>query len=118
MRISDWSSDVCSSDLAARIRRLDGRPQLGAVLALDLLAKLRRPVQLDEIEAELLAVDEGQREGRQPVEADAIAAIEQEVPREEIARQIGKDVDLLQLDHNGVAPCLVEPGIEIGRAHV
>src|SRR3546814_6953669 len=57
-------------DDAARIRRLDGRPQLGAVLALDLLAKLRRPVQLDEIEAELLAVDEGQREGRQPFEAD------------------------------------------------
>src|SRR3546814_4233876 len=32
MRISDWSSDVCSSDLVSRIRVLSsGRPQAGMV---------------------------------------------------------------------------------------
>src|SRR3546814_3179476 len=29
LRISDWSSDVCSSDLAANRRRVDGQPACG-----------------------------------------------------------------------------------------
>src|SRR3546814_7853506 len=40
MRISDWSSDVCSSDLSRRLARLDsctgyfaGRPRRGGTLA-------------------------------------------------------------------------------------
>src|SRR3546814_8027285 len=38
MRISDWSSDVCSSDLVAR----HAGKQLGADLPLDLLALMRQ----------------------------------------------------------------------------
>src|SRR3546814_12653513 len=43
MRISDWSSDVCSSDLIVRIEQLYPFP------ADPLIARLRRMVNLDEM---------------------------------------------------------------------
>src|SRR5690606_26022844 len=71
-------------DEAARVGGGNGVAQLGAVLAFDLLAQLGRPVQLDQVEAQLLALDERQRQRRQAVQADAVAAIEQKLAREEV----------------------------------
>src|SRR3546814_7671760 len=47
MRISDWSSDVCSSDLVHRAWRDDGRP---------VVLKIRRPGVRPRIEADLRIV--------------------------------------------------------------
>src|SRR3546814_8182260 len=46
MRISDWSSDVCSSDLAARLVLRPPR-QLHIIFAVDQHARQRRAVELD-----------------------------------------------------------------------
>src|SRR3546814_7309921 len=46
MRISDWSSDVCSSDLATVTIKLDAR-ELGAVYSSQVVAEV--PGQTDEI---------------------------------------------------------------------
>src|SRR3546814_4353124 len=42
MRISDWSSDVCSSDLSSPSRTIDGRPFEGprSIRASDIIAAL------------------------------------------------------------------------------
>src|SRR3546814_7099906 len=53
MRISDWSSDVCSSDLRDQLREADGVPPLpshrlagrGAGAGGDLVRRVRAPVQ-------------------------------------------------------------------------
>src|SRR3546814_4007682 len=52
MRISDWSSDVCSSDLAARLTaaaRLHGVPEEGVVPHLGSLIEERAGTRLDDL---------------------------------------------------------------------
>src|SRR3546814_7984073 len=62
---------AAQQDDAARVGGGDGVAQLVAVSALDVVAQLRGPVQLGEVEAAILTLDERQREGGQAVEAAA-----------------------------------------------
>src|SRR3546814_11472054 len=52
MRISDWSSDVCSSDLMLRLAGIDQRAAMesgeGAWAVTDLTIKYRSPAKLDD----------------------------------------------------------------------
>src|SRR6185312_13017089 len=73
---------------------------------------LGTPDDLDEVEPELLAVDDGRGEVGDAVEADAVAALLDEVAGEEIGAGIGEDVDHLQLEDDGAARRRAESGIE------
>src|SRR5258708_4607752 len=74
------------------------------------------PHDLDEIEPEPLAVDEGQGEIGDAVEADAVAALPDEIAREDIGAEIGEDVDRLQLEDDGAARRRLEIGVEADEA--
>src|SRR5260370_28814817 len=117
--------EVDTEGLAQRHRFLAAAPaqdRAGAAEAGDQVAELlaprraaaaqhvRVPHDLDEIEAEPLAVDEGQGQVGDAVEADAGAARLDEVAREDIGAEIGEDVDRLQLEDGGAA----RPRLEIG----
>src|SRR5260221_13621054 len=85
-----------------------GAPETGEQLAGLLAAGPASPAQhvgvphdLDEIEPEPLAVDEGQGQVGDAVEADAVAALPDQIPREDISAEIGEDVARLQLEDDG-----------------
>src|SRR3546814_3642025 len=113
MRISDWSSDVCSSDLAwlagfqpALDRLLDGLE--AQEVSLDSLP--------DDLVARYLAVD-GPHAGKTLVEVIPAADLRDPAARERF-------VDAVQAvapEVSGVPVTIVEAGravVEIGRAHV
>src|SRR3546814_4648845 len=62
MRISDWSSDVCSSDLSGFLQTLERELVLGEIDALGLLEILREEFQ--QLGVEILAAQEGVAVGR------------------------------------------------------
>src|SRR6266852_2187444 len=89
--------------------------QLAELIALGLAAAAQHvgvPHDLDEIEAETLAVDERQGEIGDAVETDAIAALLDEVAGEEIGAEIGEDVDRLQLEDDSAARLRPKIGVE------
>src|SRR3546814_10727908 len=91
MRISDWSSDVCSSDLLART---DERPMLAAVLgdmlSADVLAEMNDYVREELID--LLAPEQVAELASELDTDDAVAIIEdmEEDERSE-ERRVGKE---------------------------
>src|SRR3546814_12831127 len=107
MRISDWSSDVCSSDLyrlvAVAARQDNARPpaaidvllQLRGPRAGEVVGHVRGPDQLQQVEAEPLAVDELQGEVVQPVQAGPVAAFAHEAARDHVGPHVAEAVDLL-----------------------
>src|SRR3546814_2819179 len=120
MRISDWSSDVCSSDLAhgagsTMIRSTVGRPANGpsvpgrSVAGMPEAGAGQQRVGLGQRQADDVrvgSVEEGHVGGRQSLDGIAAGLA---VPF--AGRQVGRDLAILQ-------PLEADPGLEIGRAHV
>src|SRR3546814_8051610 len=113
MRISDWSSDVCSSDLCAATPPLLRR----ALLPRLLLGGEALAVHLDEVD----------RADHQRREAAVACHLGYDGPGEgeQEARHLDQDqrldmllLDLAELDDAGVIELGDEEGVEIGRAHV
>src|SRR3546814_16221827 len=103
MRISDWSSDVCSSDLSGFLQTLERELVLGEIDALGLLEILREEFQ--QLGVEILAAQEGVAVGRLHLE-HAVADLED--------RDIESAADKV-VDRDRIVLVLVEPVGESGR---
>src|SRR3546814_3363175 len=120
MRISDWSSDVCSSDLSIRKRRAQERPDMPYSPVLDGLCEQGRFGQKTKAGVYLYA--DGRTAVRDPEVERSIAAFSQSqnIARREISKSEIVDRCVLALVNEGAK--ILEEGIaqraKIGRAHV
>src|SRR3546814_4227709 len=108
MRISDWSSDVCSSDLFALIGPI--RDLLGTI------APQRRPVKV-----KLQMLDQGAEvvlEGVRAEGLDAVMALQDFAGAHSLARLAIDQGDGLETIWQPEPPTVRFGDIEIGRAHV
>src|SRR3546814_10641952 len=123
MRISDWSSDVCSSDLTnaahieARLREIDGLLQQQSGLAGQLTEGLSAG--LEQLSARFAALenDGGARNQRL---GDAISALTQEAERMEHALASGNVAADGLISREEALLLALDSGAreQIGRAHV
>ena len=100
------------SEAALQLARAAARPDQR------MLGHVGHPVDLEQVEAQGRAVDEGEAEVGQAVEADAIPALVGEIAHVEIAAEIREHVDLLELQRHrsadGISDGRVE-GLELRR---
>src|SRR3546814_11973703 len=97
MRISDWSSDVCSSDLGERRHRLVAVEQKGHHVARDRIGRTRAGAMLDHHRCGIARRVEGGKGDEQ-----AMVAIFPRHARSE-ERRVGKEC--VSLGRTRVAPC-------------
>src|SRR5579859_7109286 len=90
-------------DHSLRTNRRDCVAQLVEMASTVGGSELRTPQQLYQIESQLLAVDEGQRQVREAIQTQAIAALVHIFAGEHERAHILENVDLLHLDHQPAA---------------
>src|SRR3546814_1524564 len=121
MRISDWSSDVCSSDLQLELRAIDvPARKIGILRVLPLGEPMDRAIEAPvtavgvavEILTEQAVVERGVEDGA----IVAAAAGDADLP--ERAVPCGARCRLCRLDAGARRAFAIQIGAEIGRAHV
>src|SRR3546814_3147402 len=106
MRISDWSSDVCSSDLRERTRRVGGVLQRGCKGAAQSFEEIAVDLPFKGEDQVLLPLISGTK-----IDIDA-------VHRDRVLPVLGCVVAMKLHDEQAGATGIASPETEIGRAHV